>query len=340
MPKTLAEFAAMVGGRVVGDASLQIERVAAIEDATGNALTFATDEKYLKDAVVSGAAAVLTDAKLARDEAQSVKPLLLVDDVRSALAKVLHDFERPIPRGHFRHPSAVIESSATIGDDVFIGAHVYVGEGASIGANSTLLPGVVVGADVQLGSHCILHPHAMVLDGSRLGNRVVIHSGAVVGSAGFGWAFANGRLERIPQVGNVVLGDEVEIGANACVDRAQTGSTTIGRGTKIDNLCQIGHNCRIGEHSVLAGQCGLAGSTTIGDHVQAGGQVGFIGHLRVGSRVKIGGGSVVWGDIPDDAFISGRPARPHKDELRREVMVRKLPKLFARVDALERKLSR
>ena len=237
----------------------------------------------------------------------------------------------------FRHPSAAVEPNADIGSDVYVGAHVYIGNGATVGDRCTLLAGAVVERDVRLGEDCVLHPHATVLERSHLGSRVIVHAGAVVGSAGFGWAFSDGRLERIPQIGNVVLGDDVEIGANTCVDRAQTGSTTIGRGTKIDNLCQIGHNCRIGEHSVLAGQCGLAGSTNIGDHVQAGGQVGFIGHLTVGSRVKIGGGSVVWGDIPDDSFVSGRPARAHKDELRREVMVRKLPKLFARVDALERK---
>ncbi|MBV9278359.1 MAG: UDP-3-O-(3-hydroxymyristoyl)glucosamine N-acyltransferase [Candidatus Eremiobacteraeota bacterium] len=337
MSKTLSDFAAIVGGRIVGDGSVVIDRVAAIGDASSNALTFATDETYLKNALASQASAVLTAEPFAAVDTNASKPLLVVDDVRAALAKLLRDFERAIPSGEYRHPTAAIESTATVADGVYIGAHVYVGERACIGARCTLLAGAVVGAEVHLGEQCILHPHATVLDGSRVGDRVVIHAGAVVGSAGFGWAFSGGRLERIPQVGNVVLEDDVEIGANTCVDRAQTGSTRIGRGTKIDNLCQVGHNCRIGEHSALAGQCGLAGSTIIGDHVQAGGQVGFIGHLRVGSRVKIGGGSVVWGDIPDDAFVSGRPARPHKEELRREVMVRKLPKLFARVDALERK---
>ncbi len=337
MRKTLAEFASIAGGRVIGDDSVSIERVAAVDDAGSDALTFATDETYLKRALGSNCAAVLTEEQLAALLDRPSKPLLVVSDVRRALAKLLRDFERPITRGHFRHPTAVLESSAQIGEEVYVGAHVYVGERARIGSGCTLLPGAVVENDVHLGEDCVLYPHATVLDGSRIGKRVVIYAGAVIGSAGFGWAFADGRLERIPQVGNVVLEDDVEIGANTCVDRAQTGSTSIGRGTKIDNLCQIGHNCRIGEHTALAGQCGLAGSTIIGDHVQVGGQVGFIGHLTVGSRVKIGGGSVVWGDIADDSFISGRPARPHKDELRREVMVRKLPKLFARVDALERK---
>jgi UDP-3-O-[3-hydroxymyristoyl] glucosamine N-acyltransferase len=160
----------------------------------------------------------------------------------------------------------------------------------------------------------------------------------VIGSDGFGYVFVDGRFERIPQVGNVVLGDDVEIGANTCIDRAQTGSTQIGEGTKIDNLCQIGHNCRIGAHTGMAAQAGLAGSTIIGDYALVGGQTGFKGHIAIGSRVKIAAGAKVWGDIPDDAFVSGTPARPHQEDLRREVMVRTLPKLVARVDALEKKL--
>ncbi|MBV9149130.1 MAG: UDP-3-O-(3-hydroxymyristoyl)glucosamine N-acyltransferase [Candidatus Eremiobacteraeota bacterium] len=337
MRRTLADLAAIVEGRVVGDDSITIRRVAAVDDAQRDSLTFATDATYLKRSLESDAAAVLTDEGLAAAQGRPQKPLLIVGDVRPALARLLHDFERPLPRGHFRHPTAAIESSAQIGAEVYIGAFVYVGERAVVGTRCTLLAGSIVSADVQLGEECTLYPRAAVLEESRLGDRVVLHAGAVIGSAGFGWAFMDGRLERIPQVGNVTLEDDVEIGANTCVDRAQTGSTRIGRGTKIDNLCQIGHNCRIGEHSALAGQCGLAGSTIIGDHVQVGGQVGFVGHLTVGSRVKIGGASVVWGDIPDDSFVSGIPARAHKEELRREVMVRKLPKLFARVDALERK---
>jgi UDP-3-O-[3-hydroxymyristoyl] glucosamine N-acyltransferase len=337
MRKTLADFQALVKGRVVGDESVPIERIAAVDDATRDALTFATDETYVKRALTSDAGAVLLDEKQAALVKTPSKPLLVVEAVRPALAALLHEFERPVARGAFRHPTAVVEASAQIGRDVFLGPHAYVGERAVIGAGSTLLAGALVAGDARVGEGCTLHPRASVLEECVVGDRVVLHTGSVIGSAGFGWAFVDGYAQRIPQVGNVVLADDVEIGANTCVDRAQTGSTRVGRGTKIDNLCQIGHNCRIGEHTLLAGQCGLAGSTIIGDHVQAGGQVGFVGHLTVGSRVKIGGASVVWGNISDDSFVSGRPARPHKQELRREVMVRKLPKLFARVEALERK---
>jgi UDP-3-O-[3-hydroxymyristoyl] glucosamine N-acyltransferase len=165
---------------------------------------------------------------------------------------------------------------------------------------------------------------------------VILHSGSVIGSEGFGWAFLEGRLERIPQVGNVVLEDEVEIGANSCVDRAQTGSTFIGEGTKIDNLVQIGHNCRIGKHCAIASQTGFAGSTSVGDFVKIAGQVGTRGHMHIGSGVTIAGQSGVWGDVPDGAMISGNPARDHRETLRNEVMLRKLPDLLKRVNALEK----
>jgi UDP-3-O-[3-hydroxymyristoyl] glucosamine N-acyltransferase len=174
------------------------------------------------------------------------------------------------------------------------------------------------------------------MSGCIVGDRVVLHAGCVIGSDGFGWAFVDGRAERIPQIGNVVLEDDVEIGANTCIDRAQLGSTRIGAGTKIDNLVQVGHNCRIGKHCVIAALTGLAGSTVIGDYVKVAGQVGFRGHLTVGSGVTIAGHAGVWGDIAEGATVSGDPAHDHREELRRQVMIRRLPKLFDRVEALER----
>ena len=200
---------------------------------------------------------------------------------------------------------------------------------------SILGAGVVIGKDAVVGADCRFHPRAVLLDGCRAGDRVVLQSGATVGSDGFGWAFVEGALRKIPQVGIVTLGDDVEIGANTCIDRAQTGVTSVGDGTKIDNLCQIGHNSRIGKHTAIAAQTGMAGTTTVGDYVQVGGQSAFKGHITVGSRVVIAGASHIWGDVPDGVTISGRPARAHRDELRGQALLRKLPKLFSRVDALE-----
>ncbi len=333
---TLADLQARVGGRIVGDGTVAIARVSAVDDASADALTFATDEKYYAAALASAAAAVLVDARVPVDTLAASKPLLIVENVRAALATFLAALKPSRPRGPYRDPSAAVDPSATIGDDVYLGANAYIGARARIGRGSTIAPGAYVGDDVQIGEETWLHPHAIVHEHCVIGSRVILHSGSVIGSEGFGWAFLEGRLERIPQVGNVVLEDEVEIGANSCIDRAQTGSTFIGMGTKIDNLVQIGHNCRIGKHCAIAAQTGFAGSTSVGDFVKIAGQVGTRGHMHIGSRSTVAGQSGVWGDVPDGAMISGNPARDHRETLRNEVMLRKIPGLLKRVDSLEK----
>jgi UDP-3-O-[3-hydroxymyristoyl] glucosamine N-acyltransferase len=330
---TLEDLAARVGGRVVGDGSIRIARVSTIDEAGGDALTFATSNAYLTSALASDAAAILVDESLA---GAAGKPLLVVENARHALARLLAELKPRRPQGPFRHPSAAVESDAELAADVYVGPQAYVGRRAVVGPGGAIGPGAYIGDDVSIGESVWIHANASILSGTRIGDRVVLHAGCVIGSDGFGWAFLEGRLERIPQVGNVVLEDDVEIGANTCVDRAQTGSTRVGAGTKIDNLVQVGHNCRIGKHCVIAALTGLAGSTIIGDYVKVGGQVGFKGHVTVGSRVTIAGQSGVWKDIADGATVSGNPAHDHRDELRREVMIRNLPKLFDRVEALER----
>jgi UDP-3-O-[3-hydroxymyristoyl] glucosamine N-acyltransferase len=331
---TLQELAARVGGHVIGDPSVAIERVTAVDEAAPDALTFATDERYLAAALASKAAAVLVDAALA--PATSKKPLLVVENARVALVALLASLRPPMPRGPFRHPTAVIDPEADVAEDAYVGAQAYIGPGARVGSKSAIDVGAYVGAGAIVGESTWLHPRATLMERCVVGNRAVLHAGCVIGSEGFGWAFVEGALERIPQVGNVVLDDGVEIGANACIDRGQTGSTRIGTGTKIDNLVQIGHNCRIGKHCAFAALTGLAGSTTVGDYVKVAGQVGTRGHMTIGSRVTIAGKTGVWADVPDGAMISGNPGRDHREDLRREVMIRKLPKLVARVEALER----
>jgi UDP-3-O-[3-hydroxymyristoyl] glucosamine N-acyltransferase len=333
---TVAQLAQRVGGRAMGDGSLAIARIAAIDEAGSDTLTFATTPAYLQAALQSHAAAVLVDAALAPEQAD--KPLIVVESARVALMQLLREFDRPRKRGPFVHPNAVVDPDARLGADVYVGAHAVVGARSRVGDRTVIEAGAYIGQDVQIGADALLYAHACVLDDCIVGDRAILHPGAVVGSDGFGYVFVEGRFERIPQIGNVVLGDDVEIGSNTCIDRAQTGSTQIGEGTKIDNLCQIGHNCRIGAHTGMAAQTGLAGSTNIGDYVLIGGQAGFKGHITIGSRVKIAAGAKVWSDLADGAFVSGTPARPHQEDLRREVMVRNLPKLVARVEALEKKL--
>jgi UDP-3-O-[3-hydroxymyristoyl] glucosamine N-acyltransferase len=313
---TLDELAARLDGRVVGDGSLQIARISTVDEATRDSLTFATSEAYFSSALAGAAGAILVQRELVRGAPS--KPLIVVENIRHALAQLLAAVRPARPRGPLRHPSATIASDAELAADVYVGAGVYIGEGVSIGEST------------------LIHPHVAIMPGTRIGKRVVLHAGCVIGSEGFGWAFVGGRAERIPQIGNVVLEDDVEIGANTCIDRAQIGSTQIGTGTKIDNLVQVGHNCRIGKHCVIAALSGLAGSTVIGDYVKVAGQVGFGGHLTVGSGVTIAGQSGVWRNIDAGKTVSGNPAHEHRDELRQQVMIRRLPKLFERVKDLER----
>ncbi len=334
---TLEELAARIGGRVVGDGGVRIARVTTVEEAGPQALTFATNAAYLTSALASDAAAILVEAPLAGGAA--AKPLLVVENARHALAQLLRALQAPRPQGPFRHSSAVVEEDAQLAGDVYVGAHAYVGRRVTIGGGSVIEPAVYIGDGVTIGESAWIHARASIMSETQIGDRVVLHAGCVIGSDGFGWAFVDGRSERIPQVGNVVLEDDVEVGANSCIDRAQTGSTRIGAGTKIDNLVQIGHNCRVGKHCVIAALTGLAGSTVIGDYVKVGGQVGFKGHVTVGSGVTVAGQSGIWKDVEDGATVSGRPASDHRDELRRKVMIRNLPKLFDRVDALERSRS-
>jgi UDP-3-O-[3-hydroxymyristoyl] glucosamine N-acyltransferase len=334
---TLADYAARVGGKLVGDGTVQIDRVAAIDDVDDRALTFATDERYLRAALGSRAAAVLTEPAIAEKVEDAGKPLVLVPSARAALAQLLKALEPPRPSAPYRDASAVVDPSARIGADVHIGPLAYVGRDSEIGAGCALLAGAVVGAEARLGAGSTLHPRSMLLDRCVAGERVVLQAGAIVGADGFGYAFVDGRFHKIPQVGNVVLGDDVEIGANTCIDRAQTGSTSVGTGTKIDNLVQIGHNCQIGKHSALAAMCGLAGSAKVGDYVKMGGQSAVNGHVTVGSRVTIAGNTMIWSDVPDGVSLSGAPAQNHRDELRQQVWLRNLGKLYERVSALERR---
>ena len=331
---TLASIAERTGGRVIGDGSILIDGLRAVDDVGPGSMTFATDATYLKAALASKASAVLTDAALVTELA-SKKPLVVVESTRLALAALLAELEPPRPSGPFVHPTAAIDPSATIGPAVYIGPHVSVGARSTIGEGTILGAGSAIGDDVAIGPAGYLHARVVVENGSRIGARCVLQPGAVIGSDGFGWAFLDGRLRKIPQIGIVELADDVEIGANTTVDRAQTGVTRIGEGTKIDNLCQIGHNVRIGKHSALAAQNGISGSTILGDYVRVGGQSGFNGHITIGSRVTVAGGTAVWSDLADGAFVSGRPARTHRDEVRGQVFLKNLPKLFARVDALE-----
>ena len=340
---TLEEIAQRLGGRLVGPrqspaSPTRVLGVAAITDAREGELTFATDTRYLREALGSKASAVLTEEKVLRElGSEPEKNLIVVESAREALAKLLRMYAPARDPGTQIHPSAVIDPTASIGADAHVGPNAVIGPGAKIGARATLGANCIVGSDARIGDDALLGPGAAFLERCVAGDRLILQAGAVIGSDGFGYVFSDGRWVKIPQVGTVVLGDDVEVGANSCIDRAQTGATRIGDGTKIDNLVQIGHNCRIGAAVAIAGLAGLSGSTNVGDGARIGGMTGTKGHLTIGSRATIAGNSMIWADVPDGAFVSGQPAQDHRAELRWQASLRKVPKLIERVNALERK---
>ncbi|HKK32412.1 MAG TPA: UDP-3-O-(3-hydroxymyristoyl)glucosamine N-acyltransferase, partial [Desulfomicrobiaceae bacterium] len=232
------------------------------------------------------------------------------------------------------HPEASVPDSATIGPNVFIGA------GAEIGPDTTLFPGCYVGEECRVGQGCTLYPNAVLMAGTEVGDRVTLHAGVVLGSDGFGFAQSQNGMEKFPQIGRVVVEDDVEIGANSTIDRAALGETRIGQGTKIDNLVQLGHNVQVGKNSIIVAQVGVAGSTTIGEQVILAGQVGVAGHLTIGDKCRVGAKSGIGKDLKPGTDVSGIPAMPHGTYLRASTTLPKLPDMVRRIRKLEKELAK
>lgn len=330
---TLQDLAERLGGRAEGDHGLVISGVASIAEAGPSDLTFV--EKPRLAAQLSDAGAVLVQEGLELPG----RNLIRVGHPRLAFAAALglfHPATRP-PAGV--HPSAVVEEGAAIDPTASVSALCFVGSGARIGARSVLHPLVHIGREAVVGEDVLLHPGALVLERVVLGDRVILHSGSVVGSDGFGYVF-NGREHRkIPQVGTVEIGDDVEIGAGTTVDRATTGVTRIGRGTKVDNLVQIAHNTLIGEDVILVAQSGLAGSATVGNGSVLGGRVAVVDHAIVGARARVAGRSSVLSHVPDGAAVAGFGPQPHRDFLKSQAVFEQLPALRRQVADLEKRLA-
>lgn len=336
MPFTTAEIAKLVGGEVVGDASTTLKNFAPAEKARAGDLTFAENEEYFARAEQSAATAIIADQRFATTK----KILIRVPNARIAFAKALALF---FPEPKYTagiHPSAVVAKSAKIDPTAHIGPHCIVGERVTVGANSVLQGGNFVGDDSKLGDEVNLFPNVTIYPRTEIGNRARIHAGTVIGSDGFGYVLDNGAHRKVPQIGNVVIGDDVEIGSNVSVDRGALGSTVIGKGTKIDNLVQIAHNVEIGEHCIVVGQAGIAGSTKLGKYVILAGQVGLAGHLKIGNQVTVAAQSGVMHDIPDGEKWLGSPAQPDKEMKRQWIAVQRLPDLLKRVAELEKRVGR
>jgi UDP-3-O-[3-hydroxymyristoyl] glucosamine N-acyltransferase len=330
----LSELAEIVSGEIAGDADTEIAGVSGLESACAGDITFITSKKQVRTAQESEASGVLVGDFYS----ELGKPQVRVEDPHYAFAVLLERFHsRPsAPRGISE--LAFVAKDAVIGEDVSIQAFCHVSSGATVGRGTVMYPGVFVGDGVQVGSDCVLYPNVVLMDGTELGNRVVIHGGAVVGSDGFGYVQREGKHVKIPQVGGVSLGDDVEVGACACIDRATTGKTVIGRGTKIDNLVQIAHNVSIGEHCVIVSQVGVAGSARIGNYCMFGGQVGLSDHVIIEDGAMFAARSGVFGRYTKGVY-AGAPAVPHREFMRAASLFRRLPELAKRVAALEEKVN-
>ncbi len=329
MPFTTAEIAKLLAGEVLGDVNATLTGFAAADAAKPGDLTFAENEEFFAAAENSLATAVIADARFT----STMKIVIRVAQPRLAFAKAIAVFfpEPKLPAGI--HSTAVVAKSAQVDPSAYIGPHCVVGERVKLGANVVLQSGNSVGDDAVLGDDVNLFPNVTIYPRTQIGKRVRIHAGAVIGSDGFGYVLDGGIHRKVLQIGNVVIGDDVEIGANVTVDRGALGSTVIGKGTKIDNLVQVAHNVQIGEHCIIISQVGIAGSTKIGNYVILAGQAGLAGHLKIGNQAIVAAQAGVMLDIPDGGKWLGSPAQPDKEFKRQVVALRRLPDLLKKISA-------
>jgi UDP-3-O-[3-hydroxymyristoyl] glucosamine N-acyltransferase len=343
--RTVRELAESVGGRVVGDPDVEIRGFSGIERAAAGDVTFVSDDRFLAQLAVTKASAVVLKAESAECPAAQI----ITPDPNLAFARIVSDAERALARGRGGvDPRASVDPAADVDPTASVRAFAVVAAGARVGPRTIVGSGTYVGEEAVLGADCLIHPNVSILHHVRIGDRVTIHAGAVLGSDGFGFATdAKGVHHKIPQVGTVVVEDDVEIGANSCVDRARFHETRIGQGTKVDNQVQIGHNVVIGPGSILAAQAGIAGSTTLGHHVVLGGKVGIADHVKIGDVARISAYSGVGKDLEGGQDYLGIPILPLREGLKVRVLTGRLPEIVAdlkdaraRIEALEAELKR
>lgn len=302
----IKELAILVKGEAEGDDDSNITGLSGIESARLGDLTFAVDEAHLASAEKGNVSCILTNSFIRK----STKPLIRVKNPKLSFLIIYNKFYTQEAKNAFVHPTATISPSARIGTNVWIGAGVAVEDGVNIGDHVVIESNCVIKKNSEIGSFCRLYPNVTLYENTKIRKNVILHAGAVIGSDGFGYVKDQGQIYKFPQQGSVIIEDNVEIGANTTVDRGSLSDTVIGAGTKIDNLCQIAHNVKIGKNVLMAAQCGVSGSVTIGDDVTMGGQTGIADNITIGDNVTIGGKSCVIGDIKEKSVVWGFPARP------------------------------
>jgi UDP-3-O-[3-hydroxymyristoyl] glucosamine N-acyltransferase len=329
----LGELASLVGGEILGDRDIEISGVSGINDAKRGDITFISARKYLRDLSRSSASCIIVKEPIPGASIAQLK----VSNPHLAFLKLLEHFNSKPSKPLGVSKDAIVSGKATIGNGVSIYPLSYIADGVSIGNGTVIHPYVYIGENTQLGEECTIYPNVTLRENIKVGNRVIIHSGSVIGSDGFGYVFDGGRYHKIPQVGRVMIEDDVEIGSNTSIDRATTGNTIIGKGTKIDNLVQVGHNVKIGSNSILCGQVGVAGSSELGDYVTVAGQVGISDHIKIDSEARIGAQSGVISNLKKGTY-SGYPAILHRDWLKAQAIFSRLPGLYKKIKELEQKI--
>ncbi|MGZ8194308.1 MAG: UDP-3-O-(3-hydroxymyristoyl)glucosamine N-acyltransferase [Methylosarcina sp.] len=341
MPITIKELADLCGARIEGgDSSTAIRSAADITSAGPNQVTQLTNNRYVPYLKETTASACF----IAEGFAVNAKPenlaLLVCPDPEISFIKAVKLLHPDRVYGQHIAPQAVLEENVKLGSDLYIGPFAVIGENSSIGDNSKVLAGSYVGRNVRIGKNCQLYPYVVIYDDVQIGDNVVIHSGAIIGADGFGYKFRNHAHIKVPQVGNVVIEDNVEIGANTCIDRGALGSTTIGTGSKIDNLVQIGHNNKVGKHVIMCGQTGVSGSCNIEDYAILAGSSGIADHVTIGKGAVVMARSGVAGNIPAGTQVFGSPAKEKKIAYKEQLAIGKLPELLKKIKLLEEKIQK
>ena len=339
MEFTAKQIADFVNGTVEGNADERVSSFAKIEEGRPGAISFLSNPKYTHYLYDTKSSVVLVNKDLQLE--QEVKATLIrVDNAYESVARLLQLYESMKPRKQGIHPQAYIAESAQVADDCYVGAFAYIGENVVVGKGTQIYPHTVVEDNASIGEGCILYPNVSIYHDCRIGNRVIIHSGAVIGADGFGFAPNEQGYDKIPQIGNVVIEDDVEIGANSCVDRSTMGSTIVHKGAKLDNLVQIAHNVEVGESTVMSAQVGIAGSTKVGSWCMFGGQAGFAGHITVGDRTFVGAQCGVNSSLKGHESVIGSPAMEPKGFFRSSVVFKKLPDMYRDIEVLKKEMEK
>ena len=334
--KQIAEF---IGGRVEGNENTAVHTFAKIEEGQPGAISFLSNPKYTHYLYETSSSIVLVNDDLELE--QEVKATLIrVKNAYEAVAKLLQLYESMKPKKTGIDPLASVSPKATLGKDVYVGPFACIGDGAVIGDGTQIYPHVVIGEGVKMGEKCLIYPNVTIYQGCKIGQNVTIHAGSVIGADGFGFAPNVEGYDKIPQIGIVIIEDNVEIGANTCVDRSTMGATVIHKGVKLDNLIQVAHNCEIGENTVMSAQVGMAGSTKIGSWCMVGGQAGFAGHIHVADKTFVGAQCGVIGDTKGNGEqLIGSPAMDPKVYFKGMAILRRLPDMYKEMSALRKELE-